>query len=705
MEQQLKIVRDLKGLQELSEYFTDKDVIAFDCETTGLHKDAEIVGYSIAAEPSIGWYVILSEWLVGEARLRRHAFFQVAVDFIKTLIGKKLIMHNAMFDTAMVESNFQIALMDSVSVDTMLLAHLNDENRSIKLKDLGLSIFGEDATKEQKEMKDSVLKNGGVWSDAQGGEKEMYKADPQLLATYGAKDAILTLNVLYEEMPKLIEQKLDGFFFDETMPLLRGPTYELNTVGIKVDAERISKLRQELETEILEGKSFIYKEIDQYVKDKYPGGKQTFNINAGQQLSWLLFERLGETIGTLTDTGREVCQALGMRLPYSDSAKRQFVREVREAKGVTWRQAKVNPKTDKLGKPATVSDFWKYTSCDEETLEKFSKKYKWVDALLKYKKNSKILSTYVIGIQDRVRYGIIHPSFLQHGTTSGRYSCKEPNFQNLPRNDKRVKACMVPRPGMVFVGADHSQLEPRVFASVSKDPTLCGCFERGEDFYSVVGAPTYGITDVSMFKNDSNSFANLHADLRDQSKIFALATPYGRLPGHQAAEMGIRIEEAEVLIDKYFATYPNVELMMLDYHEQAKKNGVVYSLFGRPRRIPDALTIIPMYGNREHSKLPYQARGYLNLAMNHPVQSTAASIINRGAIELHSRIRIRAKEDIRWKQVKLILQVHDSLVIEGPKELAEEVSILMRDCLENTATLPNVKLEAIPKVGYDLAQV
>lgn len=705
MEQQIKIVRTLPQLQELAEYFQDKDVIAFDTETSGLQRDCEVVGYSLCADPALGWYVILSYWDVEQKKLIRLPDWEALWQWINSLIGRKLIMHNALFDCMVAEANFQISLMDSVSVDTMLLAHLNDENRSIKLKDLGLSIFGEDATKEQKEMKASVIKNGGIWSDAQGGEKEMYKADVELLAMYGAKDAILTLNVLYEEMPKLLDQKLDDFFFEETMPLLRGPTYELNTVGIKVDAERIQKLKQTLETEILEGKSFIYKEIDQYVKHKYPGGKNTFNINSGQQLSWLLFSQLGETFASLTETGREVCVALGMKLPYNDSAKRQFVRAVKDAKGTIWRQAKINSKTGKLGKPSTVGDFWKYTSCDEEALEKFNKKYKWADALLKYKKNSKLLSTYVIGIQDRVRYGIIHPSFLQHGTTSGRYSCKEPNFQNLPSNDKRVKACMVPRPGMVFVGADHSQLEPRVFASVSRDPTLCGCFERGEDFYSVVGAPTYGITGVSMFKNDPNSFAKLYEDLRDQSKIFALATPYGRLPGHQAAEMGIHIQEAEELIDKYFSTYPNVELMMLDYHDQAKKNGVVYSLFGRPRRIPDALNIVAMYGNRQHAKLPYQARGYLNLAMNHPVQSTAASIINRGAIELHSRIKIRAKEDTKWKSAKIILQVHDSLVIECLEELAFAVSELMRDCLENTVVLPGVKLEAIPKIGTDLSLV
>lgn len=264
---------------------------------------------------------------------------------------------------------------------------------------------------------------------------------------------------------------------------------------------------------------------------------------------------------------------------------------------------------------------------------------------------------------------------------------------------------MVARPGKVFVGADHSQLEPRVFASVSGDPTLCGCFARGEDFYSVVGAPIYGITDCSMFKNDTNSFARLHEDLRDKSKIFSLSTPYGRTAGFQASEMGCSVDEAKDLIERYFSAYPNVELMMLNYHAIVKRDGVVYSLFGRPRRIPEAKNIDKTYGNKSHSELPYVARNLLNLAMNHPVQSSAASIVNRGAIAFHARVRAKAIEDPRWLEVKIILQVHDSLIAECPEVLGQDVAALMRDCLENTVELPGVKLEAIPKIGTDLSQV
>lgn len=704
MEQIIKIVKTLAELQELDEYLRDKPLIAIDCETTGLTKEDKVIGISFAAEPNYGWYVILSYWNTAQQKLIPLQTKDGIKAVLQSTQGKGLVFHNAVFDCAMIWNNFQVELMDSVKVDTMVLSHLVDENRSHKLKDLGLTLYGEDATKEDREMKESVLKNGGQLTKQ---HYELYKADPDLLAKYGAKDTILTLNVLYEELPKLYEQGLDKFFFEESMPLLKGPTYELNTTGLRVDPDRISLLKGQLEAEIQENKSFVYKEIQTHIQAKYPGTskKTLFNINSGQQLSWLLFSKLGEMCGTLTDSGKEVCEALQMRVPYSHADKRRFFKIVQDSYGQVWKRGYTDKRTGKVTKDKIVGFPWTYTSADEETLQKYAPKYKWVAALLKYKKNCKLLSTYVEGIRSATLYNIIHPSFLQCGTTSGRYSSKAPNFQNLPRNDKRIKACMVARPGKVFVGADYSQLEPRIFASTSGDPILMGCFERGEDFYSVVGAPIFAITDCSMFKDDENSFAKKHSNLRDQSKVFSLATPYGRLPGFQAAAMGISMDEAKDLIDRYFDAYPKVKQMMLDSHKMAKRDGVVYNLFGRPRRLPEAMSIEKIYGRGAHHTLPYEARNILNLAMNHRVQSTAASIVNRASIAIWRRFRELAKDDPRWKSVRLVLQCHDSLVYECLADLTYTVSKIVQGCMENTVELPGVKLEAIPKVGLDLSQV
>lgn len=703
--EKLIIIRTLAELQKLEQYLEDKDFVAYDTETTGVEKESEIIGFSICADMEIGYYVVLSYWDVAQQKIISLETKKGAKAFLERLKEKNLIMHNAPFDCWMTFNNYQVELMHSVHTDTLVLGHLLNENRSNGLKELGVALFGEDSRKEQIEMRESVYKNGGVLTKQL---YELYKADADLIAKYGAKDAILTLKIFNELIPQLFEEGLDKFFYDdESMPLLRGPTYDMNTTGLRVDPEKLANLKATLQAEIAEAKAFILTEIQPHIKDKYPGTSKakTFNIGASKQLAWLLFIKLENEFGTLTDSGKVVCKFLDLQLPYSPGAKREFIRVCQENLGRVYEDAKLNPKTGKMGRPKKIGEPWHYLSVGKATLAKIAPRYKWVQKLLEYAKNTKLLSTYVEGIQSRMKYNVIRPSFLQHGTTSGRYSCKNPNFQNLPRDDKRVKSCIISRQGKVFVGADYSQLEPRVFASVSQDETLMACFAKGEDFYSVVGAPVYDKNGYSLYKNEENSFAKKFPKLRDNSKIIALATPYGRTAMQQANTMGISVEESRMLIDKYFEAYPKVELMMLESHEMAKKNGVVYNLFGRPRRIPEAKKIKAIFGNTPHAELPYVARTLLNLAMNHRVQSSGASIMNRAAIACWKRRRELTKTDVRWLEVKIILQVHDELILEGPEDLKEQMIEVLKTAMEETVTLPGVELVAEPKAAYNLADL
>jgi len=602
-------------------------------------------------------------------------------------------MHNAIFDCAMVANNYKINIIEYLHTDTMILGHLLDENRSNGLKELATSIFGEESKAEQVAMKASVTANGGQLTKD---HYELYKADADLLGNYGAKDAILTIKLFYVFMDQLYEQKLDDFFFTESMPLLKGPTYDLNTVGLKVDMQQLEKVKGQLEAECLEAQAFIYAETDNLTKDKY----KKFNPNSSEQLAWLLYAKLGNDFNTLTDAGREICKFLGLKLPYNAKARREFLKECIENKGRIYKDEEFNPKTKKIVKAKKIADPWKYTSTDAKSLKLLADKYKWVEKLLELNKNKKLLSTYVIGIQERVRYGIIHPSFLQHGTTSGRYSSRNPNFQNLPRKDKRIKSCIIARPGKMFVGADYAQLEPRVFASLSGDENLMNCFKEGKDFYSVVGAPVFDKTHLSLIKDQENSFATKFPNLRDKAKVIALATPYGRTASFTASEMGVRRDEAQDMMDKYFQAYPKVELMMLTSHEIAKADGVVYNLYGRPRRIPEAKNITKIYGHTAHSELPYEARTLLNLAMNHRIQSTGASIVNRACIRLSHLIK-----EAKLEGCYIVMQVHDEVILECKTEDAEFVSILLKECMEKTVTLPGVDLVAEPKVSSNLADL
>lgn len=347
-----------------------------------------------------------------------------------------------------------------------------------------------------------------------------------------------------------------------------------------------------------------------------------------------------------------------------------------------------------------IKDPWCYTMADKATLVKLQEKREWIKRLLEYKRKMKILTTYVVGIEERVKYGIISPSFLQHGTTSGRYSSRNPNFQNLPRDDKRVKAIITARPGKVFVGADYSQLEPRVFAYFSKDKRLLTAFEGTDDFYSVIGIAVYDKHDCVPSKDEgTNSFRTKYKSLRDDIKKFALAAVYGATPNRLSSITGKSVDGITQDLENYFTEFEGVAEMMKRAHAHAKKHGEVKSLFGRPRRMPQAKKFDAIYGPLDHAELPYEARNVLNLAVNHTIQSTGASIVNRAAIAFDNNRKIAGIDCL------LVVQVHDSLVIECNEADAENVALLLQDAMENTTQLEGIALEAIPKIGKSLADV
>lgn len=703
--EKIVLIKTLAELKDLELYLQDKEFVAFDTETTGLSKESQVIGFSICADVELGYYVILSAWDLASSQLIQKETLTEAPSFLEKLKKKKLIMHNAIFDCMIVNSNFNVDLMPSLHTDTMILGHLLNENRSNGLKERGVELYGEDATKERDIMKDSVLKNGGKLTKE---VYELYKADADLIAYYGAKDAILTLKLFYNDVPILVEEGLDSFFYDdESMPLLRGPTYQLNTEGLRIDPNKLSQLKSILEADCLAAKSFIHNEIKDLVKKKYAGTRpnNTFNIGSSKQLAWLLFFELDNEFNILTKEGKNLCKALELKIPYVYSAKKDFIRTCIENKGKIYEDGKWNYKTKKISRPKKIGDPWNYLACGKESLQKLAKKYKWVEKLLEYAKNLKLLNTYVEGIQKRMQYNIIRPGFLQHGTTSGRYSSRNPNFQNLPRDDKRVKGCIISRPGKIFVGADYSQLEPRVFASFSKDERLLNSFKQGDDFYSVIGIEVFEKHGCSLKKDDKNSFAKLYPELRNISKVVALSSTYGTTAAKMAPSVGKSINEAQAIIHSYFQKFPSVRDLMLDAHEDAKQHGVVYNLFGRPRRIPEAKNIEQIYGVASHDELPYNIRNILNLAINHKIQSTGASIMNRAAIAITKECSKRATVNKSFNDVKLVLQVHDELILEGPEHLMDEMCLILKTCMENTVKLPGVDLIADPKVAINLADL
>jgi len=687
----LKVIENIEGVKSLIEYLKPFEYVAFDTETTGLTKRDEVIGISVCAEEDKAFYIVLSYWDTNTNKLvYNHDLWPEVKNLLNHLKTKNLIAHNAVFDCMMLESYMGIRLIDSIHTDTMILAHLLNENRRVGLKDLASTMYGESSTFEQAAMKESIAKNGGLATKA---KYELFKADKHLIGEYGAKDALLTLKLFNDLVPELYQQGLEDFFYkDESMPLLRGPTYDMNTTGLQVDINALTTLKKTLEAECAEAKAFIYDEIGPLIK-----GKAKFNVEAPQQLSWLLFGQLNLDYERLTSVGKEVCKKLTGRLPYYPKARRDFIDICLRDEGTPYQpEAIVNGKKVKA---KLVKAPWAYIAADKSTLKSLSHRYKWIEKLLEYKANMKLLNTYIKGIEDGIHYSVLQPRFLQTGTTSGRYSSQNPNWQNLPRDDQRIKECIVSRPGKVFVSADYSQLEPRVFSYYSQDPRLMSAFDGKSDFYSVVGIEVFDKHDALPLKEGHpNAFGVKYKKLRDLSKVIALATAYGATPHKLASTTGKSIDDTQQDMNNYLERFPGVKKMMLEAHELAKNNGYVTNIFGRKRRIPDAIKISKIYGRQSHENLPYEARQILNLACNFRIQGTGASIVNRAMIAFYSNAR---NLDL---DCKIVSMVHDEVIVECKKEDEDIISLLLRDAMETSTILQGVPLEAIPRVTRTLAK-
>ncbi len=263
---QWKILHTPNGINELIEEIKASDLVAFDTETTGLDKDAKIIGASFCTTENHAWYLAIAEWDVINQTLVYFPGMKEAVkEVITHLTGKTLIAHNALYDVQVIENNYKISLVLDIYADTMILAHILDENSPVGLKELGKRYINENAADEAAEVKASVQANGGKVTKT---DYEMYKADWRVIAKYGAKDPWMTYMIFMDLLPKLYEEGLDEFFFTESMPLLRGPTYEMNKTGLKVDQLALTTLKKTLEAECAEHKEFINSEIHQHIKTK-----------------------------------------------------------------------------------------------------------------------------------------------------------------------------------------------------------------------------------------------------------------------------------------------------------------------------------------------------------------------------------------------------------------------------------------------------
>jgi DNA polymerase-1 len=300
-------------------------------------------------------------------------------------------------------------------------------------------------------------------------------------------------------------------------------------------------------------------------------------------------------------------------------------------------------------------------------LERLQDEHPIIDLILQHRELSKLKSTYVDSLPALAdpETSRVHTSYNQVGTVTGRLSSSDPNLQNIPirsEEGRRVRRGFIAREGWRLVGADYSQIELRVMAHVSGDPGLLAAFQRGEDIHATTAAALFGVP-----------VEEVDYDMRRVGKGVNFGLIYGQSPYGLARTVGVSPSEAERFIELYFERFPKVQEFMEGLREEATNRGYVETIMGRRRYFPELQA-----GSRSGHQRRQSA---LRMAINAPIQGTAADIIKRAMLDLHERLE---EEGLR---AQMIMQVHDELVVEAPEEELERVVALTCEAMEDAFPL------------------
>ena len=313
---------------------------------------------------------------------------------------------------------------------------------------------------------------------------------------------------------------------------------------------------------------------------------------------------------------------------------------------------------DKLGLPPRKKTSRGY-STDAATLESLRPYSPVIDQILKYRTYAKLLSTYVEGLLTaQAADGRVHSTFIQTEARTGRISSTEPNLQNIPIRTElgsRLRGFFVAGAGKELVDADYSQIELRILAHITGDEAMQQAFLHGADIHRSTAAKIYHIPE-----------SEVTPQLRSASKAINFGIMYGKGAFSLSKDLDVSVKEADAFLKTYLATFPKVDGYMQDCIAHAKEKGYVETLFGRRRALPELAS----------SNFQVRASGE-RMARNTPIQGTAADIIKLAMVHVWQRLRDEKLE------ARLLLQVHDELIVEAPEAEVEEVKRVLREEMEH----------------------
>ena len=302
-------------------------------------------------------------------------------------------------------------------------------------------------------------------------------------------------------------------------------------------------------------------------------------------------------------------------------------------------------------------------STDEDVLTQLALQHELPAEILNYRSLSKLKSTYVDALPRLVNTetGRLHTSLHQTVTATGRLSSSDPNLQNIPIKGewgRRIRAAFTTNPGWVLLSADYNQIEPRILAHLSRDPVLIGAYTRGDDIHTTTAMQIFGLAADQITK-----------DMRRVAKTVNFGIIYGISPFGLSSQLGISNQEAKRYIDAYFARFEGVKAYIDRTVAEAKANGYVTTLLGRRRPIPE------LRGD------PTQRSFGERIAMNSPIQGTAADVIKLAMLAVHRRLAAEGRA------AQILLQVHDELILELPEAEVDTVRPIVTEEMERVIEL------------------
>jgi len=672
--------------------------IAIDSETDSLNvRKCKLIGVSMSITPNEAFYFSYKDYtpeLKEVFRLHLASF-----EFNEQI---KVLMHNASYDILVLRYTLGVDLLGRLEADTMLMKHTLESTRPHGLKECATKYLGIPNT-EQLALKESIIKSGGKFNKTQ---KDIYLADSMVLAPYAANDADLTLQLFYNLSTKLSEQNLWDLYEDEVHPLLIVTIQHLLSKGVFCDIPYFNPLKQDLESQARELEqqahnlfktqySKHYHSMEQeLLEEEYPLKKTGSFIKELLRESGIenitkknlakIYEQCPQNV--IVQFIANIITEDQLKLEATDLIyhTRKKLHQIKHESPYIINLASTKQLKhilfNKFGESVTKRTKKDNAQVDNEVLEQFSETYEWIAKLLELRKIEKLLSTYVLPILGMNENGTIYPQWLQHGTTSGRFSCTAPNFQTLPRENTSIKKGIIARPGYTLINLDYAQLEVRCFAHTSGDVIIQESFRQNQDFYGLIAKDLFNL------ECEVNEVKQQYPKERQYVKQIGLGLMYGLRKWKLAHILGCQPDDAQIVIDKYFETYKQLKDFIKRCHTEAYKTESIRGESGRIRNLTGLLKM------RNIPEMQHSFNKLLNLSVNHCIQSLAASIINRATFAIYAAILDNSIN------ANIILQVHDSLVIEVQKEQVDKMIKIAKNIME-------VNLDEEEELNYNLIKL